>query len=66
MRSLSIMAEREGRDEGDCLADILSAQSFEGLMEPDDMATSYLFLASDAVANITGQALNTDRGELFA
>jgi NAD(P)-dependent dehydrogenase (short-subunit alcohol dehydrogenase family) len=66
MRSLSIMAEREGRSEDDCLADILSAQSFEGLMEPDDMAASYLFLASPAAANITGQALNTDRGELFA
>ena len=48
------------------LAEILAAQSFEGLMEPDDMAASYLFLASDAAANITGQALNTDRGELFA
>ncbi len=65
MRSLSIMAEREGRAEDDCLAEILSAQSMAGLMEPDDMAASYIFLASPAAANITGQALNTDQGELF-
>ena len=66
MRSLSILARDEGRDEDECLADILSAQSFGGLMEPDDMAASYLFLASPHAANITGQALNTDRGEFFA
>ncbi len=65
MRSLSIMAEREGRAEDDCLAEILSAQSMAGLMEPDDMAASYIFLASPAAAKITGQALNTDQGELF-
>ncbi len=66
MRSLGLIAAREGRSEDDCLADILSAQAFEGLMEPDDMASTYLFLASDAAANVTGQALNVDRGELFA
>ncbi|MCH8199720.1 MAG: SDR family oxidoreductase [Chloroflexi bacterium] len=66
MRSLTRMAQAEGRSEDDCLADVLSAQAFEGLMEPDDMASTYLFLASDAAANVTGQALNVDRGELFA
>ena len=66
MRSLTRMARAEGRSEDDCLADILSAQAFEGLMEPDDMASTYLFLASDAAANVTGQALNVDRGEMFS
>jgi 3-hydroxybutyrate dehydrogenase len=66
MRSLARMAQAEGRGEDDCLADILSAQAFEGLMEPDDVASTYLFLASDAAANVTGQALNVDRGELFS
>ena len=66
MRSLARIAQAEGRGEDDCLADILSAQAFEGLMEPDDVASTYLFLASDAAANVTGQALNVDRGELFA
>ena len=36
------------------------------LGEPDDVKGVAIFLASDAAANITGQALNTDRGELFA
>jgi 3-hydroxybutyrate dehydrogenase len=65
MRSLSIMASNESRSEEDCLNDILSAQAIEGLMEPDDVASTYLFLASDQACNITGQALNVDRGELL-
>ena len=44
----------------------MSAQAFEGLMEPDDVASTFLFLASDQAANITGQTLNVDRGELMA
>jgi 3-hydroxybutyrate dehydrogenase len=34
-------------------------------MEPCDVASAYLFLASDQAANITGQAINVDRGELM-
>jgi len=34
-------------------------------MEPKDIVGPYLFLASDAAANITGQALNIDRGEVM-
>jgi 3-hydroxybutyrate dehydrogenase len=66
MLSLSKIAAREGRSEQDCLDEIMSAQAFPGLMEPDDVASTYLFLASDAAANITGQTLNVDRGELMA
>ena len=66
MRSLSVIARDEGRSEDECLADILSVQCFDGLMVPDDIASTYLFLASEHAANITGQALNVDRGELFA
>ncbi|MDH3672525.1 MAG: SDR family oxidoreductase [Gammaproteobacteria bacterium] len=66
MRSLSVLARDEGRSEDECLADILSAQAFDGLMEPGDMASTYLFLASEHAANITGQTLNVDRGELIA
>jgi len=29
------------------------------------VASTYLFLASDKACNITGQALNVDRGELL-
>lgn len=64
MRSLGKMAARFERDEQDLLDDIVATQAIGGLMEPDDIAGPYLFLASDAAANITGQSLNIDRGEL--
>jgi enoyl-[acyl-carrier-protein] reductase (NADH) len=35
-------------------------------MAPPDVASLYLFLASDLAANITGQSVNVDRGELQA
>ncbi|MEM8948600.1 MAG: SDR family oxidoreductase [Pseudomonadota bacterium] len=64
MRSLGKMAERYDRDEQSLLDDITATQAIGGLMQPDDIAGPYLFLASDAAANITGQSLNIDRGEL--
>ena len=66
MLSLKKIAAREGRSEDDCLAEIVGTQAIGGLMEPDDVASTYLFLASDEAANITGQALSIDRGELIA
>ncbi|MBC8241953.1 MAG: SDR family oxidoreductase, partial [Alphaproteobacteria bacterium] len=65
MRSLTAMAERENRSEDDLLAEIVGAQAIGGLMEPEDMAATYLFLASDAADNITGQAFTVDRGEIM-
>ena len=66
MRSLGKMAAREERDEQALLDDIVATQAIGGLMQPDDVAAPYLFLASDGAANITGQALNIDRGEYMA
>ena len=66
MRSLGKMAARFKRDKQALLDDIVATQSIGGLMKPDDVAGPYLFLASDAAANITGQTLNIDRGELMA
>ena len=65
MRSLSVMARRQNRSEQDLLREITDAQAFEGLMEPKDLVATYLFLASDAAQNITGQALTVDRGEIL-
>ncbi len=65
MRSLSEMSRRSGRSEEDLLAEITGAQALSGLMEPEDMAGMYLFLASDAARNITGQSYTVDRGELM-
>ena len=39
-------------------------QALPGLMEPADVAGTYLFLASELAANITGQSLGVDRGEV--
>ena len=66
MRSLTTLSRNEQRSEEEYLADILSVQAIGGLMEPDDMAAAFLFLASEHAADITGQALNVDRGELLA
>ena len=64
MRSLELMARHNNVSEDALLADIVGGQAFPGLMEPTDMAESYMFLASDAAINITGQSLGVDRGEV--
>lgn len=64
--SLREMARSEQRDEAELLEEIVAAQAIGGLMEPSDMAGLYMFLASDAAANITGQAISIDRGETLA
>jgi len=64
LRSLQLMAARSGTAEDALLADIIGGQALPGLMEPDDVAGPYLFLASGLAGNITGQSLGIDRGEL--
>jgi len=64
MRSLAGMAAREGRPEDELLAGIVGAQALPGLMEPADIAGVYLFLSSALAANVTGQSLGADRGEV--
>ena len=65
MRSLKTMSEHSGRPEAELLAEIIGGQVLDGLMAPADIAGPYLFLASPLAANITGQALNIDRGEVM-
>lgn len=65
MRSLAEMSRRENRPEAEILDEITGAQALQGLMEPSDMAEMYLFLASEAARNITGQSFTVDRGELM-
>ena len=64
MRSLARMAAEAGRDEQALLDEIVAGQALPGLMEPADMAPTYLFLASSMAANITGQSIGVDRGEV--
>ncbi len=65
LRSLTEVSEKAGTSEAEMLDDILGGQALPGLMEPDDVASLYLFLASDHARNITGQAVNVDRGEVM-
>lgn len=62
--SLAVMAERSGRSEDALLEDIVAGQALGGLMEPAEVASPYLYLASDLARNITGQTLGIDRGEV--
>lgn len=64
MRSLGRMASQENVAEDILLDRIVGAQALPGLMEPADVAGTYLFLASDLAANITGQSMGVDRGEV--
>ncbi|MBS7538808.1 SDR family NAD(P)-dependent oxidoreductase [Ancylobacter lacus] len=64
LRSLAGMAARSGRPEDELLGEIVGAQALPGLMEPADIAGVYLFLASALAANVTGQSLGADRGEV--
>lgn len=66
MLSLKAMSLRTGRSEEDLLAEIVGAQVLPGLLEPDDLAAPYLWLASDGARDMTGQALMLDRGEVMA
>lgn len=66
MLSLRKMSETTGRSQEDLLGEITGAQVLDGLLEPDDMAALYLFLASDGARDITGQAYMLDRGEVMA
>lgn len=66
MLSLANMSRRIGRSQDDLLAEIVGAQVLPGLLEPEDLAAPYLFLASDGARDMTGQALMLDRGEVMA
>lgn len=66
LRSLGEMSKRTGRTENQILEGILETQALGGLMEPADVASLYLFLASEMASNITGQAYSVDRGEILS
>ena len=52
--------------EDDLLEEIMNGNAIGSLMEPPDVTSPYLYLASEAAANVTGQALSVDRGEVMA
>ncbi|WP_353476457.1 SDR family NAD(P)-dependent oxidoreductase (plasmid) [Salipiger sp. H15] len=66
LASLAEIARVEDRPEEEVMAGLMAAQAIPGLMLPGDIAGLYLFLASDAAACISGQAICIDRGETLA
>lgn len=66
MLNLRRMAELQNREPQELLEEQISLQSIRKLMQPDDIAGLYVFLASPHAVSITGQAINVDRGELLA
>ena len=66
MMNLRRMAELEGKDPQDLLREQVSVQSIKKVLQPDDVAGIYVFLASDHAGSITGQAINVDHGEFLA
>ena len=65
MKSLSWMSAKTKMDEAELLDEIVASQSLPGLMKPSDVSQLYLYLASSFSSNITGQAINIDRGEVL-
>ena len=66
MLSLKNLAEKNNKTEQEIETEISAAQALSGLMKPDEITDLYLFLASSGGDNITGQAINIDRGEVMS
>lgn len=62
LNTLREMAQDRGVSEGEIEDEISASQSLPGVQNADDVALSYLYLASPLATNVTGQKLNADRG----
>ena len=65
MRSLTSMAQEQGRAADDVEREILSSQTVQTMLEPADIAGVFLFLASDAAGSLNGQCLSASHGEVM-
>lgn len=65
MRSLAAMAQEQGRSEAEVEREILSRQAVPVMLTPEDLADTFLFLASDGSAALTGQCLCPSHGEVM-
>ena len=66
LRSLTTMAQEQGRSEAEVEREILSKQAIPEMLTPDDLAGVFLFLASGGAAPLTGQCLVASHGEVMA
>jgi NAD(P)-dependent dehydrogenase (short-subunit alcohol dehydrogenase family) len=65
MRSLASMALEQGRSEAEVEREILSRQAVPVMLTPDELADTFLFLASSGSAAFTGQCLCPSHGEVM-
>jgi len=65
LRSLDAMAAAAGRPAAALLDDVLAGQAVRQLLEPDELAGAFLFLACDDARAITGQSLVVSHGEVM-
>ena len=65
MRSVSSEAHRTGLSEEEVANDLLRNQALPGLLDPAEVVSTYLFLASDLAKDISGQSIHIDRGDVM-
>ena len=65
-RSLRAIADREGGDLVAARQAVMARQAITVEITPQEIARTFLFLASDDARAITGQALTVSRGEVMA
>ena len=65
MRSLAAMAQEQGKCEAEVEREILSRQAVPVMLTPEDLAYTFLFLASSGSAALTGQCLCPSHGEVM-
>ncbi len=66
LRSLTAMAQEQGRSEAEVEHEILSKQAVPVMLTPEDLAGVFLFLASSGATPLTGQCLVASHGEVMA
>ncbi|MBL8584739.1 MAG: SDR family oxidoreductase [Rhizobiaceae bacterium] len=59
------IAEEQRRPIDALMREYVAAQPLPGVMATTDLVATYLFLASSAAKDITGQAINVDRGSFI-
>jgi NAD(P)-dependent dehydrogenase (short-subunit alcohol dehydrogenase family) len=65
LRSLTAMAQTQGRTEAEVERDLLARQAVPTMLAPSELAGVFLFLASDDAAPLTGQCLSASHGEVM-
>jgi 3-hydroxybutyrate dehydrogenase len=66
LRSLTAMAQEQGRSEAEMEREILAKQAIPVMLTPEDLAGVFLFLASAGASPITGQCIVASHGEVMA